>query len=197
MLTNRIKKQGILFVLSAPSGCGKTTLAKKLIKSGIGIDQSISMTTRSPREGEIEGKDYFFVTQACFKKIISDRGFLEWTKNFGFFYGTPKRNIINNIKKGKDTLLLIDVKGALLVKKLFREAVLIFLLPPSLADLKKRLKVRNSDTAGEIERRFKIAKKEISYVNRYDYKIINDNLKKAENDLKSIIIAERRKVCRM
>lgn len=189
-----MKKEGRLFILSAPSGCGKTTLSKYLVKSKSGIIQSISATTRNPRRGEIDGKDYFFVSEKEFKRTISKKGFLEWTKNFGFFYGTPKKFILDNIKKGRNVLLSIDVKGALKVKRLYPQAVSIFILPPSMEDLKKRLNKRMTDSSGEIKTRLKIAKKEISYLDKYDYKVINDNLGKAKDELKAIITAERHKI---
>lgn len=189
-----MEKKGKLFILSAPSGCGKTTLSKNLVESKIGIIQSISTTTRLPRQGEINGKDYFFVSEKEFKNTILKKGFLEWTKNFGFFYGTPKKFVTGCIKKGRNVLLSIDVKGALKVKRLYPQAVSIFILPPSMEDLKKRLNKRMTDSPLEINKRLKIAKKEISYLDRYDHRVINDNLKKAGDELKAIIKRERRKV---
>lgn len=188
-----MKRRGVLFILSAPSGCGKTTLSKMLVQSNIGLINSISMTTRRSREDERDGVDYFFVEEKEFKKAIVKKEFLEWTKNFGFYYGTPKRFIMDNLKKGQDILLSIDVKGAIKVKKLYKDAILIFLLPPSLEALKKRLKERMTDSLIEIKKRLKIAEKEISYLPKYDYSIINDNLKRAKSELESIITAERLK----
>ncbi len=189
-----MKRRGKLFIISAPSGCGKTTLEKLLINKRIKLTLSISMTTRLPRNGEKEGRDYFFVTERKFKDIISKNGFLEWTKNFGFYYGTPKKFVVGRINKGEDVLLSIDVKGAINVKKIFKDAILIFILPPSIEILSKRLVRRMTDSRQDIKRRLSIAKKEISYLNRYDYKVVNDDLKKALEELRSVIIAERCKI---
>ncbi|MCX5716464.1 MAG: guanylate kinase [Candidatus Omnitrophica bacterium] len=184
-------RAGKVFIISSPSGGGKTTLAKRLLASGLGLVQSISMTTRPKRPGEKNGRDYYFATAAQFKKGIWQNKFLEWTKTYGWHYGTPKKYVAGLLSKGKNPLLIIDVKGAMKVKKAFGErAVLIFVAPPSIAELKKRLKKRAADDKKEIAKRLRIAKRELSYIKRYDHCVVNDSVKPAVSKLKSIIRAE-------
>lgn len=188
------KKKGKLFIISAPSGCGKTTLCNSLLKRMPGLTRSVSLTTRPPRENERNGRDYFFVTKKEFEKKVKRKNLLEWAVNFGSYYGTPKAKVLRLLQKGKDVVLLIDVKGAMKVKKLYAKGVFIFILPPSISDLRRRLRKRKTDSSREISKRIKIAKREISYLPKYTYTIVNDNLKKAIDRLKAIIIAERCKV---
>ena len=183
-----------LFIVSAPSGSGKTTLCRKLLKSGLGLADSVSMTTRLPRPGEKDGDDYIFVTDAHFRGEIKRGGFLEYEENFGHFYGTPKTFIEKNIRKGENVLLSIDVKGAMKVARAYPAASkLIFILPPSIAELKKRLRLRRSDSAEVIARRLAIAKIEMSYKKQYDYRVVNDRIPKALKKLKAIIEKEIKK----
>lgn len=190
-----MNKEGKLFVVSAPSGAGKTTLCEKLILSLPDVLRSISMTTRSIRTGEVQGKDYFFVTEKEFNKKLKNNEFLEFAKVFDNYYGTPKKFVEKNLKGGKDVLLNIDVQGAMKIRKSFRKkAVFIFILPPSARDLKLRLFKRKTDSAFQIKQRLEVAKKELSYLKYYDYQIINDDIKTAFNQLVSIFIAER---CRL
>ena len=180
-----------LFVVSAPSGSGKTTLCNKLLKGGLSLERSISMTTRPPRPGEKDGVDSHFVTEKYFRNIIKNDGFLEYEENFGHLYGTPKKFIEDNFKKGKDVLLSIDVKGAMEVKKHYpEESVLIFILPPSLDALKERLLLRKSEDTSAIASRLKLAKKEMAYQKKYDYIVINDRLDEAYKKLKDIVISK-------
>lgn len=180
-----------LFIISAPSGSGKTTLCRKLLASGLDLADSVSMTTRLPRPGEKNGGDYIFVTDAHFKREINKGGFLEYEENFGHLYGTPKAFVEKNIRKGTSVLLNIDVKGAMKVKRAYPSAsVLIFILPPSIKELKKRLHLRKSDSAQVIARRLAIARKEMSYKKRYDYMIVNDRIPEAYRKLKSVIEKE-------
>lgn len=188
------RRKGNIFVLSSPSGCGKTTVCKRLKKERFNIEYSVSATTRLPREGEKDGKDYIFLSRKKFKALFSKKSFLEWTDNFGDLYGTPKAFIDKAISKGRDVILTIDVKGAMRVKKMRRESVLVFLLPPSMALLKKRLKGRMTESRESSEKRLKRARKELAYLKRYDYAIVNDNLAKAVELLKSIIVAERNRI---
>ena len=182
---------GKVFVISAPSGCGKTTLCNRLLADGLGLENSVSMTTRPPRPGEKNGFDYRFVSEKRFKDIIRKRGFLEYEENFDHLYGTPRRFVENSLKKGKPVLLSIDVKGAMKIRKAYPAAsVLVFLLPPSLAALRKRLKARRSDSFDVIRRRLGLAKKELAYKNRYDHRIVNDDLEKAYRRLKRVVVAE-------
>lgn len=186
-----MNKKGRIFIISAPSGCGKTTLCKRLLKTGLGLNRSVSMTTRPRRPGEINGKDYYFVSKNNFQKRIKQNGFLEWTRTYGWYYGTPKETVTDLLGRGKDVLLSIDVKGAMNVKRLYRGAVLIFIAPPSIKELKERLTRRNLDDKKEIKKRLGIAKRELSYVERYDYCVTNDSISKAVSRLKAIVVAER------
>jgi guanylate kinase len=180
-----------LFVISAPSGSGKTTLCNKLLKDKLGLAQSVSMTTRTPREGEKNGSDYNFVSEKYFKAIIKKNGFLEYEENFGSLYGTPKKFIKDRLKKDLSVLLSIDVKGAMKVKKEYPdESILIFIMPPSLDALKKRLRLRRSEDKKEISTRLKLAKKEIGFKKKYDYTVVNDRLDAAYNKLKKIVLSE-------
>ena len=184
-------KKGRIFVISAPSGCGKTTLCNRLLKKGLGLSPSISVTTRPRREGEADGKDYFFVASKEFLKRVSQKGFLEWTRTFGWFYGTPCKSVEMLLRKGKDILLSIDVKGAMQIERLYPDSILIFILPPSLGALKDRLRKRKADDKREIDKRLRIAKKEIARSVKYDYTVVNDSVRKAVDKLESIVIAER------
>jgi guanylate kinase len=182
--------KGKLFIISAPSGCGKTTLVKKLLADGMDLVQSVSVTTRAPRPGEINGEDYHFVSRKKFERMAKDGEFLEHEENFGRFYGTPKGPIEKALSRGRSVVLSIDVKGAMRVRKAHpEESVLIFILPPSIAALKKRLHGRKSDRRDQIKRRLELARKEMSYKNRYDYRVINDRLDTACRKLKKIISA--------
>lgn len=182
---------GKLFIVSAPSGCGKTTLCKRLLEDNLNLSHSISATTRPPRKGEIEGKDYFFVSQEEFRAMIKRKEFLEYEENFGYLYGTPKKFVKGLIEKGRSVLLSIDVKGAMKVSRLYpKRKVLIFIMPPTLAALKKRLEARMTDPADSISDRLKIARHEIKYKNKYDYVVVNDSLPAAYKQLKNIIISE-------
>jgi len=184
-------KRARLFVISAPSGCGKTTLCNRILKDKIGLAKSVSMTTRRPRKGEKEGLDYRFVSEKRFRDIAKKDGFLEYENNFGHMYGTPKKFIEDNLGKGKPVLLSIDVKGAMKVKAAHPEdSVLIFLLPPSIAALKRRLCSRESEDRRSLSRRLGLAKEEISHKDKYDYRLVNDNLERAHQKLKKIIFAE-------
>jgi guanylate kinase len=186
--------KGKLFIISAPSGCGKTTLAKRLLEDDLGLEHSVSVTTRPPRPGEIDGVDYSFVSHKTFDKMVSGGEFLEHEDNFGKFYGTPKNGVEKILKKGRSVLLSIDVKGAMRVKKLYpKRCVLVFILPPSIKALKKRLHGRKSDKAEDIRRRLKLARKEMSYKDRYNHRVINDRLDAAYRRLKNIIITEQDK----
>jgi len=184
-------KKGRIFIVSAPSGSGKTTLCEKLFKTDLELDDSVSMTTRPSRPGEVNGRDYYFVSKKNFLQRIKEKGFLEWTTTYGWYYGTPKDFFEKALKKGRDILLSIDVKGAMRVKRLHPEAVLIFIEPPSVSALKQRLYSRNQDGQKEIKKRLSTAKKELSFARRYDYCVINDNINSAMEKLKAIIIAER------
>lgn len=188
------KRKGRLFIISAPSGSGKTTLCELLVKKMPRLVRSVSLTTRLPRRGERNGKDYIFVTEKKFKEKIKNGALLEWAGNFGYYYGTPKDKVKKLLASGKDVILAIDVKGAMKIKKLYPDSVFIFILPPSLEELKKRLRQRGANNGAEIRTRIEIAKKEISYLPVYNYSVINDNIKNAMAEIGCIIKTERRKI---
>ena len=191
------KMKGFLIVISAPSGTGKTTLYSMLMKSVCGIQYSISYTTRKPRKGEINGKDYFFVSKEEFRKMIERGEFLEWAEVHGHLYGTSRSQIEKAIREGKDVLLDIDTQGAINIKNQIKDAVLIFILPPSWEELERRLKLRGTENQEEIKKRLKTAREEVKKINFYDYVIVNDEIQKAFEQLKSIIIAERCRTSRV
>jgi len=187
-------KKGKIFIISAPSGCGKTTLGRQLLRSGAGLTESVSMTTRPRRGAEREGGDYYFVTKKRFQEGIRRGRFLEWTRTYGWYYGTPKAFVNALLKKGKGVLLNIDVKGAMNVKRRYPGSVLIFIAPPSLKALKQRLIERNLDDKKEIKKRLTAARNEMSYLSRYDYCVVNDRIEDAAEKLKAIVIANTCKV---
>lgn len=191
-----IYKKGIVFVVSAPSGTGKTTLCERLLKILPDLKMSVSHTTRQPRPGERDGIDYFFVDKKTFEEMIANDEFIEWAEVYGNLYGTSKKVIFDLMKHGCDILLDIDTQGAKNIKKLYPDSVLIFILPPSLEELEKRLSSRNEDR-DTIKKRLSKASQEVSQYKFYDYVVINDNLEKALNDLLCIIHAERLKTTRI
>lgn len=183
--------KGLLFVVSAPSGCGKTTIGKQLVLSFKRLARSISVTTRPPRKTEANGKDYHFVSKKEFLEKRKKGEFLEWALNFGYYYGTLKKTVEANLKKGNDVLLIIDVKGAQRVKRAFKECVEIFIMPPSMAELEKRLKRRGTDTKKDIERRLDVAGREMRRAQDYDYLVVNDTVENTVRQLKFIINFEK------
>jgi guanylate kinase len=185
------KKQGNLFIISAASGAGKTSLVKKLLTLINDLTLSISHTTRDPRPSEIDGKDYFFVTNKIFEAMIKEDKFLETAKCHGSFYGTS-RNFVEDVRNaGKDIIFEIDWQGAKSIKAIFPEAISIFILPPSLKKLEERLTARGQDSEDTIKARLSAAKSEMSHVNQFDYVTINDKFDDALEELRSIIMAEK------
>ena len=181
------KNKGLLIIISSPSGAGKTTIAKKLISENLNIELSVSLTTRTPRNGEIDGIDYKFVSKDLFKKKIKKKLFLEHAKVFDNLYGTLKSEVMIKLNKGKNILLDIDWQGARQVrKKLNNHALSIFILPPSLSELKQRLKKRENNLSF-VNKRMSKAKKEIMHWKEYDYVVVNNNLKKCLNTISKII----------
>ncbi len=191
-----MKKQGILFIISAPSGSGKTTLCARIVESVDCLYRSISMTTRPPRPGEKDGMDYIFIEKPEFLKRQRRKEFLEWARVFGEYYGTPKKHILHMLKRGSDVLLSIDVQGAMKIKRLGLSAVYIFILPPSIAMLRERLINRSTDSKKSICERLIVSKKEIAASKRYDYVVVNNRLESALDNLRAIIIAERCRIKR-
>jgi guanylate kinase len=191
-----MRRKGILFIISAPSGSGKTTLCNRLVDSIGALSRSISMTTRTPRIGERDGMDYIFIEKEEFLKRKKRSEFLEWAKVFDEYYGTPKKYITHLIAKGQDVVLNIDVQGAMKIKRLKMRAVFIFVMPPSIDMLKERLMNRSTDSKKDIRERLRFAKKEISYLYKYDYVILNDKVETALEKLRSIVITERCRIRR-
>jgi len=183
-------RKGRIFVVSAPSGCGKTTICRKVLKRVKNLVPSVSATTRTRRRGEKNKKDYHFISRERFKKEVGKGNYLEWEKNFGHLYGTPKGPALKKIKEGKSLLLSIDVKGAMRVRKKFPDGVFIFIKPPSAKELSRRLKNRRTDAGAEIKTRLRIAKNELKLASKYDYVVVNDKLEKATNRVVSIINKE-------
>ena len=184
-------KKGRIFVISAPSGSGKTTICSKVLESIKDITPSVSFTTRSPRKGEKNKEDYHYLPEKEFKEEVKRGNVLEWEENFGYLYGTPKRPVLKKLEEGKDVLLSIDVKGATAIKKKFPESVLIFIKPPSVEELRRRLRARNTDDENEIAKRLKFAEGELNHMSEYDYVVANDELARAVREVVSIIEKER------
>jgi guanylate kinase len=182
---------GNLFIVSAPSGAGKTTLVRLLLESDPQIGVSISYTTRSPRPGEENGREYYFVDVPAFLENIRRNEFLEWAQVHGNYYGTSKRWIETEMASGRDVLLEIDWQGAQQVRKVFPGAIGIFILPPSMTTLEARLSGRGTDSVDVIARRIAAAQDEVRHADEFDYAIINDGLQQAVGDLQVIVKAVR------
>jgi len=183
--------KGAVFVVSAPSGAGKTTLCRMITDRLQRIEHSISYTTRAPRPGEVDGKDYYFVTKDNFIKMVEAGEFLEWAEVHGNLYGTSKNRLMERVNRGIDVILDIDTQGARQIRKQGIDATFVFILPPSMEVLKKRLVSRGSDTEDVIKRRLKNAIKEIADYKQYDYVIINDKLETAFEELKAVVLSRR------
>ena len=184
---------GNLFVVAAPSGAGKSSLVKALMELDAGVQPSVSHTTRAPRGQEFDGREYFFIDDAQFDAMVADNAFLEWAHVHGNRYGTSKSTIEERISQGLDVVLEIDFQGAVQIKQLFANAVLIFILPPSWEELRSRLQRRGEDTAEVIEIRLANAATEMAQAHEFDFVIINQLFDKALFDLKAIVHAQRLK----
>ena len=180
-----------LFVLSAPSGAGKTTLCRRLVKSVPELAYSVSYTTRPPRAGEVDEVDYSFVSRGRFENMVEAGEFLEWAEVFGCFYGTGKKRVIEKLDSGLNVMVDIDIAGARQIKISFPQAVFIFILPPTFRELIHRLESRGTEGKLEMRQRLDEAKVEIEAGKMYDYLIINDSIDRAVDDLESLITAER------
>lgn len=182
------KKRGILFVISAPSGTGKTTIIHSILKEIPELLYSISATTRKKRGDEVDKKDYFFLDESDFVKKIEENAFAEWQKVYDYYYGTYKSFLDENLSSGKSIILDLDVKGALSLKASYPEAVLIFLEPPDFEELVRRLKNRKTESEQELNKRIERAKMELSHKDKFDYFVVNNKLNIAIEKLKSIIV---------
>lgn len=189
--------KGVLIVISGPSGAGKGTICKALLEKNEDIFISVSATTRNPREGEVDGVNYHFLSKEQFLRRVEEDDFLEWAEVYGNYYGTPKSNVEKLLDEGKNVILEIDIQGALKVKEKAREGVFIFILPPSMEELKQRIIKRGSETPESLMTRFKSAYQEINYVSKYNYAVVNDNVEDAVNKIESVLIAEKCRVDRL
>lgn len=191
-----MRSKGQLIVISGPSGAGKGTVCKALLERH-DFWISVSATTRSPRNGEIDGVNYYFITKDNFLEKIKNEDFLEYAEVYGNYYGTPKPEVLKVLDSGRDVILEIDIQGALKVKKAYPEGLFIFILPPSMAELKNRITNRGSETPESLMTRVTSAHKEISFVSKYDYAVVNDTVSSACEKIQSILIAEKCRVDRI
>ena len=185
--------KGTLFVLSGPSGVGKGTVLDALMKDFSGVEYSVSATTRERRPGEVDGDDYFFISEERFKELEKNNKFIESAKVHNNYYGTPKKYVDRILAEGRDIILEIDIQGAKQVKKKYPNAVFIFLKPPSIEELKNRLQKRGTENKKNKEVRLENAKTEINKISEYDYTILNDEVENAVSELKRIILKEQNK----
>lgn len=193
----KVKNDGLLVVVSGPSGAGKGTVIKKYMENKVNTSLSISMTTRKPRPGEVDGVDYFFVTKEQFEKEIKDGNLLEYASYNDNYYGTPKKYVESKISSGKDIILEIEIQGAMKIKESNEKAIFVFIMPPSLKELLKRLVNRKTETLDKVLSRFITAYKEINEAHKYNYIIINDSVEQAAIKLDSIINAEKCRIDRI
>lgn len=184
--------RGTLYIISAPSGTGKGTIVAEILKSDPNIHFSVSATTRAPREGETDGVNYYFISREEFLELINNGGMLEHAEFCGNHYGTPKKAVYDKLEAGRDVILEIETVGAMKVKSVCPEAVSIFILPPSLSELRRRLQTRATDSEEVIERRVAEARAEIEKSRAYDYIVVNDDLQKAIDDVKAVMSAAKR-----
>ena len=186
-----MNREGMLVVLSGPSGTGKGTLLKRIQEKNANIRLSVSVTTRKPRNGEVEGQNYFFRSADEFRSMIEKDELIEWDVYCENYYGTPVAYVKDTLKAGYDVVLEITVEGALHIKDKFPDSIMIFVLPPSFEELRKRIVERGTETTQTIEKRLDTAKREIGYVDKYEYAVINDRVDDAVEDINSIIRAEK------
>ena len=192
-----MERRGLLFVISAPSGAGKTTLCRELIDRVPGLRPSISYTTRAPRPGETAGREYFFVDEHAFHEMVERKEFAEYAQVYGHFYGTPRSVLNEMIEKGTDVVLEIDVQGALQIKRLYADGIFIYILPPSLEVLRQRLEQRGSESPEEVQRRLQKVRSEVLSYREYYYIVRNTEKDQALKELEAIVIAERIKTKRL
>ncbi|WHH59904.1 guanylate kinase [Petroclostridium sp. X23] len=185
-----MKNKGLLIVVSGPSGAGKGTICKTLVERNSNVFLSVSATTRLPRTGEIEGENYFFKTGEQFKEMIANDELLEWAVFCNNYYGTPKKHVYDMLDEGKNIILEIEVQGALKVRSKYPEGIYIFVLPPSMEELKNRITNRGTEKQEVINERLNTARLEFTHINKYNYIVMNDTVDDAVNKLESIITAE-------
>ncbi|WP_206459009.1 guanylate kinase [Anaerovorax sp. IOR16] len=185
--------KGLLFVVSGPSGAGKGTICKRLLDE-IDIDLSVSTTTRKPRPGEVDGVNYYFISQEEFNKIKEEDGLLEYAYVYGNYYGTPKKMVMDKLEQGRDVILEIDIQGALKIRETCPKGIFVFILPPSMKELRKRITGRGSETEDAINMRLGETLKEVSYIDKYDYCVINDEIEEAVERVACIMKAEHSRV---
>jgi len=193
---NSATRRGMLFVVSSPSGGGKGTIIRRVLEVVENLSYSVSYTTRAPRPGEVNGREYFFVSRDIFEEMRAAGEFLEWACVHGNLYGTAKRQIAEETAAGLDIILEVDVQGAASVRQLLMDSVSIFILPPSPEVLRQRLLARGTDSAEELEVRLRNAPEELKQYSAFDYVIINDEIERAAHQLASIIYAERARCMR-
>jgi len=187
-----IARRGLLLVMSSPSGAGKTTLSRKLLTTDSNITMSVSVTTRSPRPGEVDGKDYFFITKDRFAQMRDRNELLEWAEVFGNFYGTPRKPVEEALGKGRDVLFDIDWQGTQqLAQAMEDDLVRLFILPPSAEELQNRLINRAQDSSSVVAKRMAEASREISHWPEYDYVLVNDNIEESQKQVMAVLSAER------
>lgn len=184
-------REGLLVVVSGPSGTGKGTLLSSIKQTEKSMKFSVSATTRSPRSGESDGVNYFFKTHEEFESMIKNGELVEWVKYCDNYYGTPKKCIEDTVKAGFDCLLEIEVEGALNIKTIYPDCVSIFILPPSFEELRRRIEDRGTEKPEVIEKRMEKALKEMKYVDKYDYVVVNDRIEEAVNNIRSILVSEK------
>lgn len=182
-----MNQKGKIFVVSAPSGAGKTTIVRNTLKETPELEFSVSATTRGKRENEVDGKDYFFISERDFEEKIRNNEFIEWEQFYDYYYGTLKSYVDEKIDSGKSVVLELDVKGAVNIKKSYPDAVLIFIMPPSLEVLKNRLINRKTESEKDLQKRFERAEMELSYENKFDYVVNNENLNFAKQKVLEIV----------